>query len=310
MTQERTPAVDTDMDWSPFGGVPVQGTSRTDGKVDTDARRSTVRADASGWNPRVIDGGRGHSDAPVPDPVPADNAVVSAMGEDGPGVDVLDAAAADVLAIMDVPPTSEPVPAAVEPQPERKPEVPARLPEPPTAAPEAPAVALQAAPAAAPVPAHEPDSTPHTPHPDPDPTVSPAPAHSATGAAEAPHSTPRWRTAVGWLNLYDILDQPAPPIRDIYRSAWDSAAARNGADRFLDIVIVCGIGVPVSIAARILDAAGHSKGRLAGMSATAALWTVTAATAPVDASTLAWWTVAGYWVSTVIVIPAVIKATE
>jgi hypothetical protein len=115
---------------------------------------------------------------------------------------------------------------------------------------------------------------------------------------------------VGWLNLYQILDQPLPPIRAIYENAWASVAGRNGFDRFTEIVVVCGIGVPISIAARIVDAAGHSKWRLLGLASTAALWTAAALTAPVDTSTLAWWTVLGYWVSTVVFIPAVIKATE
>lgn len=138
-----------------------------------------------------------------------------------------------------------------------------------------------------------------------------------TEAPETPHSTPQavarvwsWRRAVAWLNVYEIVDQPLPPVRAVYHAAWDSVADRTGFDRATEIALVCGVGVPLSIAARLLDRTGHTKWRILGTSATAVLWTLAALTGPVDASTLAWWTVGGYWASTVIVIPAVIKATE
>ncbi len=300
MTQDSRTQRTTDESWSPFGGTPAK--DRT-----PDDRPSAVHADAPGWHPRVIEGGRGHA---------VGRATVVAGGEDtdastgdGLGVDVLDAAAADALAILDVPPSApEAAPVVVEPDPEPVTRVTA--PEATAPAPEVPEAVPAVAPEVPAAPAQQ--ATPHpTLHtPDQATPETPAPAQAATETVETPHSTPKWRTAVGWLNLYQILDQPLPPIRAIYENAWASVAGRNGFDRFTEIVVVCGIGVPISIAARIVDAAGHSKWRLLGLASTAALWTAAALTAPVDTSTLAWWTVLGYWVSTVVFIPAVIKATE
>lgn len=300
MTQDRTPqrTVDADTEtWTPFGGA-VPGTAAVDETVD--ARPSTIHADAAGWRPVVIEGGRGREDAPG-DTVDEDTATVPVAD----GVDVLDAATADALAILDAP--AEPELVTVEPAPEAAAQVPVA--EAPTLTPEAPAAPDAAVETpAAPFQAATPHPTLHTP--DQATPEAPAPAQAAAETVETPHSTPKWRTAVGWLNLYDILDQPLPPIRAIYETAWASVAGRNGFDRFTEIVVVCGIGVPISIAARIVDAAGHSKWRLLGLAATGTLWTAAALTAPVDVSTLAWWTLLGYWVSTVVFIPAVIKATE
>lgn len=309
MTQDsrtqRTHAVDGA--WSPFDGRPIHETPSADGTVDE--RPSTVHADAAGWRPRIIEGGRGRTDAPERDAAPVDEDTAPVL--DGPGVDVLDAAAADALAILDVPPSpADPAdtPVVVETAPE--PAAQAAVPEAPVLTPEAPATVPEVAPEAPAAPAQEatPHPTLHTPAQATPET--PAPAQAVTETVGTPHSTPNWRAAVGWLNLYQILDQPLPPIRAIYETAWSSVAGRNGFDRFTEIVIVCGIGVPISIAARIVDAAGHSKWRLLGLAATGALWTAAALTAPVDTSTLAWWTLLGYWVSTVAIIPAVIKATE
>lgn len=309
MTQDRTPqrAVDVDAPgWSPFV-EPVHGTEEEDETVD--ARASTVHADAAGWHPVVIEGGRGHEDAPELDATVDEGAAPVAV-EDGPAVDVLDAAAADVLAIFaDAPPIPvvtqpESAPEPVEPDSEPAPEP---APEPVA---EAPAPAPEVAPQAPVAPAQEATPHPALHTPTQATTEAPAPAQETVEAAATPHSTPRWRTAVGWLNLYDILDQPLPPVREIYQTAWSSVDGRHGFDRATEVAFVCGIGVPLSIAARVVDTAGHSKWRLLGVAVTASLWTVAVLTAPVDASTLGWWTLAGYWLSTVTVIPAVIKATE
>lgn len=294
-TSQRTPAVSES--WSPFGGTPAK-----DGTRDADKRPPTVHADVAGWRPRIIEGGRGRLGAPEQDTAQADEATAAVL--DGPAVDVIAAAAADALAILDAP--VEPVPVVAESAEETADSVP----ETPAITSAAPVVAPEAAVEAPTAPAQEPTPHPTLHTPDQATPEAPAPAQSPAETVETPHSTPKWRTAVGWLNLYQILDQPLPPIRAIYETAWDSVAGRDGFDRFTEIVVVCGIGVPISIAARIVDAAGHSKWRLLGLAATAALWTAAALTAPVDTSTLAWWTLLGYWVSTVVFIPAVIKATE
>jgi len=305
---DRTPAVDANVDgaWTPFIGDDVQP-QRT---PDADTCPSTVRVDEPRWHPLVIEGGRGHADAPARMlRRAADNAAVDVPDEADvdTAADGFDAAVEDALAaaVVDAPP-AEPETDPAEVEPETAPAPPAA----PAPAPEQPAVKPPRATQTAPAPAQEADSTPHTPHPAPATAETPAPAQEPAAAAETPHSTPWVRNAVGWLNLYNILDQPLPPVRQIYQSAWDSVATRSGFDKATEIVFVCGVGVPLSIAARIVDAAGHSKWRLLGLSATAALWTAAALTAPVDASTIAWWTVFGYWASTVIVIPAVLKATE
>jgi hypothetical protein len=298
---DRTPAVDANADevWTPFNGDDVH-TERT---TDADARPSTVRADEPRWHPLVIEGGRGHADAAPRTARRAADAAAVDVPEQA-DADGFDAAVADAIAaaVVDAPPAE----ALVEVEPVTVP----ASPQVPAPAPEAPDVAPPRAPQAPPAPVQKANSTPHTPHPAPTPAETPAPAQEPAAAAETPHSTPWVRHAVGWLNLYEILDQPLPPVRQIYQSAWDSVAARSGFDKATEIVFVCGVGVPLSIAARIVDAAGHSKWRLLGLSATAALWTAAILTAPVDASTIAWWTVLGYWASTVIVIPAVLKATE
>jgi rhodanese-related sulfurtransferase len=307
---DRTPAVDANADeaWTPFGGDGVHP-ERT---PDADARPSTVRVDEPRWRPLVIEGGRGHADAAerMPRRASDDEAAVDVPNDADADADGFDAAVEDALAaaVVDTPPAEpETAPAEVEPE-DAAPEA---APAPPAApAPEQPDVVPPRAPQTAPAPAQEADSTPHTPHPAPAPAETPAPAQEPAAAAETPHSTPWVRNAVGWLNLYNILDQPLPPVRQIYQSAWDSVATRSGLDKATEIVFVCGVGVPLSIAARIVDAAGHSKWRLLGLSTTAALWTAAVLTAPVDASTIAWWTVFGYWASTIIVIPAVLKATE
>lgn len=301
MTQERTPAMDTDADWSPFGAVPVHGTSRTDGKADTDARRSAVRADASGWNPRVIDGGRGHEDAAEQDTAMVDEDVPV----DVPAVDVLDAAATDALAML-APAVAapEPAPAAVEPKP-----APAEIPAPAVEA-ATPAAAPETAPKTAPAPASEADSTPHTPHPGQAPTAAPAPAQSHEPTAETPHSTPWVRVAVGWLNPYEILDRPLPSVSEIYDAARTSVADRSGLDRATELAWVYGIGMPITVASYTLAAAVQRKWRGLGVTATVLLWITAADTAPVDASLIWFWTAIGYWVSTAFILPALIQAKK
>jgi len=293
VTQDRTPQRDADMDgfWTPYA----------------DARPSAVHADAAGWRPVVIEGGRGHADEPQEDTSTADAGPDGAVDADG-----FDAAVDEVLAFM-APTAAEPAPA-----PEPEPEAPAAVePAAPVEVPAAPAPEPVSAPQAPPEAVVEPDSTLRTPHPENAPAGAADAGQDRTEAPETPHSTPAaaaqvwsWRRAVAWLNVYEIVDQPLAPVRAVYHAAWDSVAARTGFDRATEIALVCGVGVPLSIAARVLDRTGHTKWRLVGTSATALLWTLAALTGPVDASTLAWWTVLGYWVSTVIVIPAVIKATE
>lgn len=299
MNQGQPQTGDADRFWSPYASTsPVHDAPA----VDADARPSIVRAEA-GWEPVVIDGGRGRAD---------DDAAGDADAGATTDADGFEAAVDDVFAALAEPATA-PVP---QPDPEPE-EAPAVEPESPAAAPEQPAPEPVSAPQAPTTPVVEPDSTLRTPQPGEAPTEAATPGQGHTEAAETPHSTPpegarvwSWRTAVGWLNLYQVLDQPLPPVREIYQSAWASVADRTGLDRVTEIAVVCGIGVPLSVAARIVDAAGHSKWRLLGLSATAVLWTLAAASAPVDASTLAWWTLAAYWASTVTVIPAVIKATQ
>lgn len=275
--------------WSPFD---VDGTPSTDGAVDADVRPSTVRADASGWRPVVIEGGRGQAH-------PDEDTTV-----DGSSVDVLDAAAADALAILDAPPNpAEPDPSPVEPAPVVEPE-PAQATS--TPAPET----VTETPKGPVAPAQEADSTPHTPHPAQTHSETPAPAHSPAQAAETPHSTPWLRTAVGWLNPYDILDQPLPPVSAIYEAASTTVTNRNGFDRITEIGWVYAIGMPITVACYTLAAAVQHKARGIGVGLTVLAWVLAADAAPVDASVIWWWTAVGYWVSTALILPAVIQAKK
>lgn len=306
MTQDsrtqRTPAVDTGA-WSPFDGRPVDGTPSTDGTENADTRPSTVRADAAGWHPVVIEGGRGHADVPEVDEGGTDTAAEDA------GMDVLDAAAADALAIFDAP--ADPVPEVDEPEPALAAQpAPAPVEEAPAPAPQAPTAAPEPATQAPVAPAHEADSTPHTPHPAQTDTVTPAPAHSPAEAAETPHSTPWIRTAVGWLNPYEVLDRPLPPVSAIYDAARASVADRSGPDKATELVWVYAIGMPVTVACYTLAAAVQRKWRGIGVAITVLLWIAAAGTAPVDASIVWFWTAVGYWVSTAFVLPAVIQAKK
>jgi hypothetical protein len=305
VTQDREPQRTADADgfWTPYASDPVRGTVAP----TVDARPSAVHADA-GWSPVVIEGGRGRADEPQADAALVDG---ESAGADGAGDD-FESAVDDALAV------AEPAAATAEPTPVPRPEP---DPEPahdsPAAAVEAPAPEPASAPQTPLAPPTGPESTLRTPHPGQAPTEAATPAQEPATAQETPHSTPQvgdrvwsWRAAVGWLNLHEVLDAPLPPVREIYHAAWDSVAARSGFDRATEIALVCGVGVPLSIVARVLDRTGHTKWRILGTSAIAVLWTLAALTGPVDVSTLAWWTVLGYWASTVIVIPAVIKATE
>lgn len=309
MTHDSEPQRTADTDsgfWTPYANAPVHGTATADGTVDADARPSAVHADAAGWRPVVIEGGRGHAE---PDAAAVDEDAEARTGT--ADADGFDAAVEDALAAAAPEIPSPPAPEPVEPEPVQA------APEAPAPAVEAPAAEPASAPQAPVEAAAAPDSTLRTPHPENAPAGAGVAGQVRTEAPETPHSTPQtaarvwsWRRAVSWLNVYEIVDQPLPPVRAVYHAAWDSVAARTGFDRATEIALVCGVGVPLSIAARLLDRTGHTKWRILGTSATAVLWTLAALTGPVDASTLAWWTVGGYWASTVIVIPAVIKATE
>lgn len=299
MNQDRTPqrTVDEDAEWTPFGGA-VRETGDTEQTVD--GRPSTVHAAAAGWRPRVIDGGRGHADTALPDPARLD--VDAATAVDGPSVDVLDAATEDALRIFDAPP------APVDPAPEAGKS---------GAAPEATASVLTA-------PATAPDATVEAPtapaqEPTPHPTLhtldhatpeAPAPAQSVTEPAGTPHSTPWWKAAVGWLNPYEVLDQPLPPVSAIYTAAWDSVTDRSGLDRATEIAWVYVLGMPVTVACYTLAAAVQRKLRGLGVAATAVLWITAANTAPVDTSAVWTWTAIGYWASTAFVLPAIIQAKK
>ncbi|MEU5157277.1 hypothetical protein [Glycomyces sp. NPDC021274] len=307
MTKDRMPQRTVDVDaeeWTPFGG-PVPGTAAVDETVD--AHPSTVHADAAGWNPRIIEGGRGRADAPGQDDT-ADEDTAESM--DGSGVDVLDAVTADVLGILDASSAdAPPAPAAVDPGPAAEPtpepveELPAPVVEVPAAGPEAPVQAP-----AAPAQEATPHPTLHTPsQATPE---APAPVQSPAGPAETPHSTPWWKTAVGWLNPYEVLDQPLPPVSAIYEGAWDSVTDRSGFDRATEIAWVYVIGMPVTVACYTLAAAVQRKMRGLGVAATVVLWITAANTATVDASVLWTWTAVGYWVSTAFVLPAVIQAKK
>lgn len=295
MTQDRTQrTVDEDAEWTPFGGA-VRETGSAERTVDADARPSTVHAASAGWRPRVIEGGRGHEDKPGQDGTSDTSA---AEDVDGSGVDLLDAVTADVLGILDAPVDAAPeAPAAVEP-------------EPAPAVPEAAAEVITA-PAAVPgAPAQEPTPHPtlHTPgQATPKP---PAPAQSDAEAAETPHSTPWLRTAVGWLNPYDILDQPLPPVSAIYEAAATTVTDRSGFDRVTEIGWVYAIGMPVTVACYTLAAAVQHKARGIGVGLTVLAWVLAADAAPVDTSVIWWWTALGYWVSTVFILPAVIQAKK
>lgn len=303
MTQDRTPqrTAAVDESWSPF--ATVHGTPSMDRTVDegadADARPSTVRADAAGWRPRIIEGGRGRTDSIEQDAAGSDENTATAG--DGTDADVLDAAAADALAIFDAP-AAELASEAVNPGP-----APATQPALPVEeAPAAPEVAPQA-PAR---PAQEADSTPHTPHPEQATPETPAPAQTATEAAETPHSTPWLRTAVGWLNPYEVLDRPLPPVSEIYEAARLSVADRSGFDQITELAWVYAIGMPVTVACYTLAAAVQRKWRGVGTATVVSLWVAAAETAPVDASLIWFWTAVGYWVSTALILPAVIKAKQ
>lgn len=306
MTQDRTPqrTVDADAEWTPFGGA-ARETGATERTVDADARPSTVHAASAGWRPRVIQGGRGHEDEPGQDDT-TDEDTSAAEDVDSPRVDVLDAAAADALAIFDAPAPVAPdaAPAAAEPEPE-----PAAA-EATASVLTAPAAASDTAAEAPAAPAQE--ATPHpTLHtPDPATTEAPAQAQSVTEPAETPHSTPWWKAAVGWLNPYEVLDQPLPPVSAIYETAWDSVTDRSGFDRATEIAWVYVLGMPVTVACYTLAAAAQQKMRGLGVAATVVLWTTAANTAPVDTTVLWAWTVVGYWLSTALVLPVLIQAKK
>lgn len=309
MTQDsgtqRTP--DTE-GWSPFGGtVHRMDTDRTPA---TDGRTSTVRPDAPSWRPRVIDGGRGHQDTP-------DAAVDedTMQGTDTPASgDILDAAAADALAVLDVPATEDipaVVPEAVEDDPEIAAEQASATVEEPTApAPEAPANVPEAAPqepAAAP---QEPNSTPHTPQPEPSTPDGATPGQGVTEAAETPHSTPRWRAALWSLHPGGILLVPQASIGDVINAARNTTADRAGLDRVTEIAWVYAVAVPVSVAAYTIAASVKRKWRGLGTWTVAGLWTIAVHAAPADTATVWWWTAVAYWVSCVFVLPAVIQARK
>jgi hypothetical protein len=306
VTQDRMPQRTVDVDaeeWSPFGGHVRRTVDET---VDADTRPSTVHADAAGWNPRIIEGGRGRADAPGR----ADTADEDAEADkDGPIVDVLGAAAADVFEVLGTvadepaPMTAAPATAPAEPLPAPVAQAPAPARSAPVAAPDA-AVEAPAAPAQEPTP----HPTLHTPAQAT--TEAPAPAQSPAAAFETPHSTPWLRTAVGWLNPYEVLDQPLPPVSEIYTAAWDSATDRHGFDRATEIAWVYAIGMPVTVACYTLAAAVQHKMRGIGVAVSVLLWITAAGTAPVDASVLWTWTAIGYWVSTAFVLPAVIQAKK
>jgi len=302
MTQDRTPQRTVDVDaesWSPFGG-PVP-----DGTVDADAQPSTVRVDVPSWRPRVIEGGRGHKEASTLDPAPVDEDAASAPGEDAPSVDVLDAAAADALAVLNDPAPTNPA-APAEPEHSATP----AAPEPVEEAPQAPATAPESAPQAPAVPAQEatPHPTLHTPAQATPET--PAPAQEPVEDSDTPHSTPWLRTAVGWLNPYDVLDQPLPPVSAIYDAAGASVADRSGFDRVTEIGWTYAIGMPITVACYTIAAAVQHKMRGIGVALTVLLWIAAANTAPVDESIVWFWTAVGYWVSTALVLPAIIQAKK
>lgn len=272
-------------------------------------RPSTVRPDATGWRPVVIEGGRGRPDATVQDTTQpaADNAEVG----DSSSVDVLDAVAADALAILDAPPTAESTPEVVEPEPALATKTaPAPVEEAPAPAPVAPAEAPEAAPQVPVAPAQEPTPHPTLHTPDQATPEAPAPAQRPVEAAEIPHSTPWLRTAVGWLNPYEVLDRPLPPVSEIYDAARTSVADRSGPDKATELVWVYAIGMPVTVACYTLAAAVQRKWRGLGTSTIVALWIAAANTAPVDTSIVWFWTAVGYWVSTAFVLPAVIQAKK
>lgn len=300
-TQQWT--VDEDAaEWTPFGGA-VHETDTAE-RRDADARPSTVHAASAGWRPRVIEGGRGHEDEPSQDDTTDDEDTTATEAVDGSSVDVLDAAAADVFGILDAPAPAASAAATVKPEPEPAvTEATASVLTAPTAAPAAAAEAP-----AAPAQEATPHPTLHTPpHANP---KAPAPAQGVAEPAETPHSTPWWRSAVGWLNPYGVLDQPLPPVSAIYEAAWDSVTDRSGFDRATEIAWVYVLGMPVTVACYTLAAAVQRKMRGLGVAVTVVLWTTAANTAPVDASVLWTWTVAGYWLSTALVLPAVIQAKK
>jgi hypothetical protein len=115
---------------------------------------------------------------------------------------------------------------------------------------------------------------------------------------------------VGWLNPYDVLDQPLPPVSAIYAAAWDSVTGRSGWDRATEIGWVYAIGMPVTVACYTLAAAVQRKWRGLGVAVTVLLWITAADTAPGDAYLIWTWTAIGYWLSTALVLPAVIQAKK
>ena len=311
MTQDRKPQRTVDMyaeEWTPFGGSVRAAVDETQ---KTDERPSTVHADAAGWHPRIIEGGRGRVDTPVQGATLVDEDTEPVLAEDGPGVDVLDAAMADALAILEAPPTAaetEAAPVEIEPTPE--PAAPAAALEAPASVLDAVAAAPEAAVQAPAAPAQEatPHPTLHTPT-----QAAPeafAPAQAGSEAVETPHSTPWWKAAVGWLNPYEVLDQPLPPVSAIYEAAHSSVVGRNGFDQVTEIGWVYAIGMPITVACYTLAAAVQHKMRGIGVALTVLLWITAASTAPVDASIVWFWTAAGYWVSTALILPAVIQAKK
>lgn len=296
MTQPRTQ--DTDVSsWTPFGAdktpstgartdtdTPPSAPRHTDTGADgqADAHQSTGRPVDGHPRLRIIDGG--HT---------AGADVHPRQGQGAPPEDTLDAAVDEAIAaIVDASPDASTAAAA---------SAPVETPAPGTA--KSTAETTVEAPVET---APEPNSTPHTPHPDPEHPENENAAQAGTDEAETPHSTPWWAGAAAALNPSGVLFRQQASLAEIVAYADRAPYSSHKAVRALEVGWNRAIAVPVSLTLYAAAAAYKRLWRGLGTSAIGVLWIVTVHASPADTAAVWTWVVLGYWAMSAVIVPVIV----
>ena len=296
MTQPRTQ--DTDVSsWTPFGAdktpstgartdtdTPPSAPRHTDTGADgqADAHQSTGRPVDGHPRLRIIDGG--HT---------AGADVHPRQGQGAPPEDTLDAAVDEAIAaIVDASPDASTAAAA---------SAPVETPAPGTA--KSTAETTVEAPVET---APEPNSTPHTPHPDPEHPENENAAQAGTDEAETPHSTPWWAGAAAALNPSGVLFRQQASLAEIVAYADRAPYSSHKAVRALEVGWNRAIAVPVSLTLYAAAAAYKRLWRGLGTSAIGVLWIVTVHASPADTAAVWTWVALGYWAMSAVIVPVIV----